>query len=76
MEWKFKDDDKVSFNTTDSTFCAMNGCLCTIVRKLTEKEADLFETRPMYVIEFPDGSEAQAFEDELDDSQRGMPVNK
>ena len=38
---------------------------CVIVRPLTSREADLFETGPMYRIRFSDGFETDAFSDEL-----------
>lgn len=72
MDWKFKDGDEVSFYTIDSKYGALNGCHGTIVRKVTEEEADLCEVGPMYVISF----EIHAFEDELDGSLCGLPVNR
>jgi len=37
----------------------------TLVRPLTEDEADLNETGPMWRIKFDDGATTDAFEDEL-----------
>lgn len=42
-----------------------SGQIVTVLRPLTEKEADLFETGPMYRIQFLDGTENDAFADEL-----------
>ena len=36
-----------------------------VIRSLTEKEADLLDVGPMYRIKFQDGTETDAFEDEL-----------
>lgn len=42
-----------------------DGQECVVVRALTEQEADLSETGPMYRVRFCDGFEADAFEDEI-----------
>lgn len=49
----------------DSSLNERTGQKVEILRPLTEKEADLFETGPMYRVRFPDGFESDAFEDEL-----------
>ena len=49
----------------DSFLNERTGQICTVIRPLTQKEADLLETGPMYQIAFPDGYETDAFEDEL-----------
>lgn len=49
----------------DSGLNDRTGEKCTVIRSLTEKEADLFETGPMYHVRFEDGYETDAFEDEL-----------
>ena len=36
-----------------------------IIRPLTEDEADIFDVGPMFRIRFADGTEVDAFEDEL-----------
>ncbi len=38
---------------------------CTVLRPLTDEEADLFETGPMYQVRFSDGTETSTFIDEL-----------
>lgn len=49
----------------DSSLNARSGQKVEVLRPLTDKEADLFETGPMYRVRFPDGFESDAFEDEL-----------
>lgn len=49
----------------DSTLNDRSGEIVTVLRPLTEQEADLFETGPMFKIRFSDGYETDAFEDEL-----------
>lgn len=51
--------------TVDTDLASRSGSVCTIVRRLTDDEADLNETGPMYAIRFPDGAGACVFEDEL-----------
>lgn len=65
MHWTYDSGDKAIFKTIDTGLFAKSGKECTVVRRLTESEADLCETGPMYAIEFTDGSHADAFEDEL-----------
>ena len=65
MKWQFKKNDIVRFKTVDTDLTSRSGSVCTIVRRLTDDEADLNETGPMYAIRFPDGAGACAFEDEL-----------
>lgn len=49
----------------DSSLNKRTGQICAVIRSLTEKEADLCETGPMYQVVFPDGYVTDAFEDEL-----------
>lgn len=49
----------------DSELNKYSGTPCTIVRKLTEDEADLCEIGHMYVVRLEGGKEVHAFEDEL-----------
>lgn len=65
MKWQFKENDMARFKTVDTDLVSRSGSVCTIVRRLTDDEADFNETGPMYAIRFPDGAEACAFEDEL-----------
>ena len=52
-------------NGNDSKWNDRSGEEVTIIRALTEAEADLIETGPMYRVRFSDGTETDAFEDEL-----------
>lgn len=72
MNWKFKKDDTVIFNTVQSDLAKYDGTECTVLRRLTEDEADLTETGPMYRINvgpvYADESKntvIDAFQDEL-----------
>lgn len=50
----------------DSELNCRSGEVVDVLRPLTEQEADLFETGPMFHIRFvADGFETDAFEDEL-----------
>lgn len=49
----------------DSKLNRRSGQTVEILRPLTDGEADLFETGPMYVIRFSDGFETSAFADEI-----------
>lgn len=51
----------------DSKLNNRTGQTVEVIRPLTEQEADLAETGPMYHIRFPDGFETDAFADELSD---------
>ena len=51
----------------DSELNSRSGAVVEVLRPLTEDEADLHETGPMFRIRFRDGFETDAFEDELDD---------
>lgn len=55
------------FNTngTDSEWKKRDGERCRVLRPLTDKEADIADVGPMYKIRFTDGTETDAFEDEL-----------
>lgn len=66
MEWKFKVGDKVTFNTVDSELRKHNGTTCEVARRLTDLEADLCETGPMYELRTDDGVTVHAFEDEME----------
>lgn len=50
---------------SDSELNVRSGQTVEVLRPLTDKEADLLETGPMYRVRFPDGYERDAFEDEL-----------
>lgn len=54
-------------NSMDSTWKLWDGTACTVLRPLTEEEADLAETGPMWRIQFGDSkhTETDAFDDEL-----------
>lgn len=58
---------KAVFNTHggDSTWNARSGEVVEILRELTEAEADIEDVGMMYHIRFSDGTETDAFEDEL-----------
>ena len=49
----------------DSELNCRTGSVVLVVRKLTEKEADIFDVGNTYRIRFDDGFETDAFEDEL-----------
>lgn len=49
----------------DTKLNSRSGEMVTVLRPLTNKEADLAETGPMYEVKFPDGYETSAFENEL-----------
>lgn len=83
MNWKYKAGDLVVFNTTDSEYRKnLNGRECSIVRRLTEDEADFCETGPMYEVKFnhihefvgtalhdlADNYQIHVFEDELEET--------
>lgn len=78
MDWKYKTGDHLFFNCTDSSWVGHENVRCEVIRRLTEDEADLCETGPMYRLKILDlvilgcGActsgivhEAAAFEDEL-----------
>ena len=72
MNWNYRTGDLVVFNTVQSDLVHLNGAECVVTRRLTEDEADLFETGPMYKLRIvrPDEACAQqhevtAYEDEL-----------
>lgn len=56
---------KKVFNTIDTTYRKYNGEYVTVLRPLTEEEADIEEVGPMYRIRTQDGTTLDAFEDEL-----------
>ena len=60
---------KYRFNTngTDSVWKAWDGRTCTVLRALTEKEADIDDVGPMWRVRFDDEkhTETDAFDDEL-----------
>ena len=65
-EARFKLGEFVVFNTVQSDLTKFNGETFVIGRLLTEDEADLFETGPMYEMRHAvTGAVVQAFEDEL-----------
>ena len=69
-----KNDSKKIFDThgLDTTLNERSGQIVNIIRPLTESEADLIETGPMYHIRFPDGYETDAFKDELLDMKEDL----
>lgn len=60
---------KKVFNTHggDTSWNDRSGQVVEVLRPLTEDEADLFDVGPMFRIRFQDGTETDAFEDELMD---------
>jgi hypothetical protein len=73
-ESTFSAGQMVVFNSTASD--GQRNVRAEILRPLTDQEADLLETGPMYKIRTADGSEQDAFVDELSfaDAPRKMPV--
>lgn len=72
MSCGFKEWDMATFNTVQSDLVQYNGMTCTVLRRLTEDEADLNETGPMYHIcvgpcwaDESKRTEIDCFEDEL-----------
>ena len=53
------------FNTIDTELLKYDGQMVTVIRPLTEDEADIFDVGNMYKVRFADGYERDAFEDEL-----------
>lgn len=51
--------------TTDTSYLEKNGQEVTIIRRLTDKAADLNEVGMMYKAKLEDGTELDVFEDEL-----------
>lgn len=80
MNWNFHEGDLVIFSTTQSDLLCHNGKEFEVLRRLTEDEADLFETGPMYklgISRYAVGEprlEIDAFEDELELSTVGKFV--
>ena len=54
-----------TFQTTQSDLKQHNGKTFTVIRELTEQEADLHEVGKMYKIKLSTGEEIDAFEDEI-----------
>ena len=52
MEWKFNTGDRVAFKCIDSDCKGIGSIACQVVRRLTDNEADLCETGPMYEVVF------------------------
>ncbi len=50
MNWRFRKWDTATFNTVQSDLVQYNGMKVTVLHRLTDKEADLCETGPMYHI--------------------------
>lgn len=67
MKWKFDEGDKAMFTCSLSTWRGIGSVPCTVIRRLTDSEADLAETGPMYMAKLngKHGKLVQAFEDEL-----------
>ena len=77
MDWMYDKGDKLYFNCTDSDWRGIKNVECEVMRRLTDEEADLCETGPMYEVGFREPVEIQesrltsrfatyfAFEDEL-----------
>lgn len=63
----FKKNDKIIFDThgQDSELNCRSGQKATVLRPLTDEEADIEDVGNMYKIKFEDGYERDAFEDEL-----------
>ena len=60
-----KNGNTYTFNTVDTELLKYDGQMATVIRPLTEDEADICETGNMYKVRFEDGYETDAFEDEL-----------
>lgn len=67
MKWKFDKGDRATFTCTLPAWRRVGGVPCTVIRRLTEDEADFVETGPMYLVKLNGrhGKLFQAFEDEL-----------
>lgn len=65
--FNFNSNDKIIFDTHggDSTWNYRSGETAVILYPLSEKECDIEDVGPMYRIRFSDGTETDAFEDEL-----------
>lgn len=65
------------FNTHggDTSWNDRSGQIVEVHRPLTEEEADLFDVGPMYRIRFQDGTETDAFEDELEEVPENITCN-
>lgn len=58
---------KMTFKSTDSDKSSLPAVSVSVIRQLTEKEANnQEETGPMWLIQMPDGSYEHAFDDELE----------
>ena len=64
---------KAIFDThgADSELMHRDGSVCTVARPLRAEEYDEIECGPMFHVVFPDGFEADAFEDELEEVSNG-----
>ena len=73
LDWEFEAGEFAIFYTVQSNLKQFSGRPCKIIRRLTEDEADLFETGPMYHIHLYHGltngssdyMTLDAFQDEL-----------
>lgn len=77
MYWNFHAGDLVTFAPTSTDLAHLNGKEFEVLRRLTENEADLFETGPMYELGIASYGMNEkrividAFEDELTLSDAG-----
>lgn len=62
---KIENGKKYVFHTTQTDYLRYNGTEVTVVRPLTEDEADIADVGKMYEVVFNDGVNSHAFEDEL-----------
>lgn len=62
---KIESGKTYTFNTVDTELLKYSGQMVTVIRPLTEDEADIFDVGNMYKVRFADGYERDAFEDEL-----------
>jgi hypothetical protein len=58
-------NEQYIFETYDSKYLSKNGMTATIKRTLLANEVDIIEVGNMYEVVLEDGTELQAFEDEL-----------
>lgn len=68
MNWKYKENDTVFVNPTQSDLKYLSDTKGYVVRRLAEEEADFCETGPMYHVRLTwphEGKELDVFEDEL-----------
>jgi len=58
---------RYKFKTISEEYQSRNNEKCKVIRPLTKEEADIEEIGKMYKVVFEDGTEADVFEDELEE---------